>query len=303
MLTMFSTPRLFSKLLILFLALGLSACNSVFGTPNTPTPSLPSPTPVPPTPTPPPLAAAVNGEYITKVEYDAELDRYRSAQAGLGRSIPDEQAQAAVLEDLIDQVLLAQGARQADFDLSESDLQSRADALAVQVGGAPALSTWKSEHGYTDESFGLALKRAAEAAWMRDKIIADVPFAMEQVHLQQILSYNEEDALQALEQLNNGADFDDLAGSPFYDPVTRGELGWVPRGYLLDEHIEAAAFALEVGSHSDVIASPAGFHIIKLLERDARRPLSPDALLAMQELAVQDWLHQKREQSDIDLAP
>jgi hypothetical protein len=29
-------------------------------------------------------------------------------------------------------------------------------------------------------------KRAAEAAWMRDKIVADVPASADQVHLQQI---------------------------------------------------------------------------------------------------------------------
>jgi hypothetical protein len=31
------------------------------------------------------------------------------------------------------------------------------------------------------------------------------------------------------------------------DPLTRGDLGWVPRGYLLDEKIEEAAFGLQVG--------------------------------------------------------
>ena len=43
------------------------------------------------------------------------------------------------------------------------------------VGGAEALSAWQSAHGYDDASFKVALKRSAEAAWMRDKIIADVP--------------------------------------------------------------------------------------------------------------------------------
>jgi peptidyl-prolyl cis-trans isomerase C len=297
---MFSPPRWLSIQLILLAAAGLSACTSVFGTPASPTPGEPSPTPAPPTPTPPPLAATVNGEYITLAEYEAEIERYRSALPENGGGLPDEQARQAVLDDLIDQVLLSQGARAAGYDLTEPDLQARIDSLAEQVGGPETLKGWKNQHGYTDESFRLALERAAEAAWMRDKIIADVPLVAEQVHIQQILTYNEDTAKNVLDQLNAGTEFDQLA--VLYDPNTHGELGWVPRGYLLDAGVERAAFDLEVGGHSHVIATPAGFHIIKLLERDPQHPLSPDALLAMRELALRDWLEQQRGQSAIDLA-
>ena len=65
--------------------------------------------------------------------------------------------------------------------------------------------------GMTMPPFKVALKRSAEAAWMRDKIIADVPTSVEQIHVRQILTYNEGDARAALEQLNGGADFDELA--------------------------------------------------------------------------------------------
>jgi parvulin-like peptidyl-prolyl isomerase len=258
---------------------------------------------VPATPTPPPLAAIVNGEYITKAEFEAELDRYRDAQTALGKTVTDADARHIVLDDLIAQVLLAQGARRAGFELSEAELQSRADTLAAQIGGEAALSQWKSDHAYTDADFMVALKRSAEAAWMRDKIVADVPLVAEQVHIQQILAYNEDDAQQVLERLKAGADFDELAGSPFFDPETRGELGWVPRGYLFDENIEEAAFNLQVGAYSDVIATPAGFHIIRVLERDPQHPLSPDALLTLQAQALRGWLDQERANSEINLAP
>ena len=297
---MFSHPRRILLQLSLVLLLGLSACNSVFGSASTPTPLVPTSTPVPPTATPPPLAATVNGEYVTRAEFEEELARYQSAQDALGKEVSDSDAEQAVLDDLVDQVLLAQAARKAGFDLAESELQSRVDALASQMGGEDALVKWESDHGYSEDSFRSALKRAAEAAWMRDKIIADVPAHIEQAHIQQILTYNEDDARQVLEQLSSGKDFDELA--TLYDPATRGELGWVPRGYLLDAGIEAAAFSLEVGATSDVIASPAGFHIIKVLEREDH-PLSPDALLTLQERALSDWVTQQREQSEIVIAP
>jgi parvulin-like peptidyl-prolyl isomerase len=282
-------------------SVALSGCTSLLGPPHTSTPAPPTVTAAPPSATPPPLAATVNGEGITRTEYEAELERYQAAQRALGRALPEDQARETVLQDLIAQTLLAQGARAAGYELTGPDLQSRAQALAGQAGGPDALARWQSEHGYSDESFLIALKRAAEAAWMRDRIIADVPAQAEQVHIQQILTYNEATAINVLAQLDDGANFDELAA--IYDPNTRGELGWVPRGYLLDPAVEQAAFALEVGEHSQVIATPAGFHVILLLERDPLHVLSPDAQLRLQELALLGWLQAERQQSEIQIRP
>jgi parvulin-like peptidyl-prolyl isomerase len=295
---MLSKPRFLTKLTLAFL-LGLSACAS-FATPGTPTPELPTSTPVPPTATPPPSVAVVNGEYLTFAEFQVELARYKSAQTALGITVAEEDANKVVLEDLIAQFLLAQGARGANFNLTEADLQLRIDALAASVGGVDALSAWQSSHGYDDASFRIALKRSAEAAWMRDKIITDVPTTAEQIHVRQILTYNEEDARTALEQLKGGADFDELAA--LYDPITLGELGWVPRGYLLDAKADEAVFALQAGGYSEVISTDAGFHIFKALER-GDHPLTPDALLTVQEMALKNWIADKRAKSEITLVP
>ncbi|MDO9300681.1 MAG: peptidyl-prolyl cis-trans isomerase [Anaerolineales bacterium] len=298
---MFFKPYFLNKTLILLLALSISACAS-FAPPSTPTPQLltPTGTPVPPTATPPPSVATVDGEYITAVEFQAELARYKSAQTALGITVSDEEANKVVLEDMIAQFLLAQAAREANFNLTEPDLKSRVDALAESIGGAEALSMWQSAHGYDDASFKVALKRSAEVAWMRDKIVADVPTSVEQIHVRQILTYNEEDARAALEQLNGGTDFDELAA--LYDPGTFGELGWVPRGYLLDAKADEAVFALQVGAYSDVIATDAGFHIFKAIER-GDHPLAPDALLTVQELALKNWVAEQRAKSEIVLVP
>ena len=283
----------------LFLAVGISACGSL-GTSSTPTPSEPTPTLAPPTPTPPPSAAAVNGEYITITEFQAELERYKAAQTALGLSFTDEDANKVVLEDMIAQVLLSQAARAENFEVTDSDLQSRIDALVSQLGSADALTQWQSAHGYDDASFRLALKRSIEAAWMRDKIVAAVPTSAEQIHLRQILTYNEADAQSTLAELNAGTDFDELAAQ--YDPVTAGELGWVPQGYLLDPKADKAVFALQTGQVSDIISTDAGFHIFKAIER-GDHALSPDALLAMQEHALQNWVADQRAKSEIVIAP
>lgn len=286
-------------LLTSFLMLGVTACAS-FGTSSTPSPEAPTLPPEPPTATPPPSAAVVNGEYITITEFQAELARFQSAQTELGNTISDEDANRIVLEDLIAQVLLSQAARDANFNITESELQSRMDALAADIGGTEMLAAWISANGYDEASFRLALKRSIEAAWMRDKIIADVPATMEQIHLRQILTYNEANAQAALARLNNGEDFDEVAA--VYDPVTRGELGWVPKGYLLDPTADETVFSLQAGETSGIIATEAGFHIFKAVER-GEHSLSPDALLIMQELALKQWLAEQRAKSDVVLAP
>ncbi len=289
---------------ILLLTFGLTACTLPFGTSRAPTPELATATPEPPTATPVLAAATVNGEIIPLAEYEAELARYKSAQAALGKTVSEADAAQVVLDDLISQVLLAQGARATGLSVAEAALTSRVEALAASLGGADKLSAWQSAHGYTDESFRAALKRSAEAALMRDKIIAGVPGTVEQVHARQILLYNDATAQSVLAQLKAGAGFDDLATT--YNPPslqeTHGELGWFPQGYLLDTNLEAAAFALQPGQFSEVIPSAVGFHIIYIVERGPHL-LSPDARLVLQGRAVTDWVSQQRAQASIVLAP
>lgn len=284
---------------ILLLTFWLTACSLPIGPEAAATPTATF-TPEPPTATPVPAIATVNGEVIPLAEYQAELARYKSAQVALGKTVSDEEAAQAVLDDMIAQALLAQGARAAGLSITEADIQSRVDALVTSLGGADKLYAWQSAHGYDDASFRVALKRAAEAALMRDKIIADVPGTIEQVHARQILLYNDADAQRTLAQLIAGAKFDELAST--VDPVTRGDLGWFPQGYLLDANLEAAAFALQPGQFSQVIQSEVGFHIIYIVERGPH-PLSPDALLVLQGRAVTDWVNQQRAQASIVTSP
>ena len=297
---MFSHRTFIRITLALLTALALAACASL-PTPTpaaTPTATL---TPEPPTATPEPMALTVNGEGITYPEFDAEVARYTAAQTALGNVVDSPTATSAVIEDLVAQMLLAQAARANGFTLDDGALQARIDSLSAQIGGAENLSKWQSEHGYTDQTFRSALRRGVEAAWMRDKIISSVPSTAEQVHVQQILLYNQDTAQNFLLQINGGADFNELALRA--DPLTRGDLGWVPRGYLLDAKIEEAAFNLPVGGHSDVIATDVGFHIVRVLERDPARPLSPDAYLALQEQALKKWVQEQRATANVVLAP
>jgi len=281
---------------ILLAVLIQSAC-----VPAAPGPATPTLTPPTPTATPIPLAATVNGAGITRTEFEAELARYQAAQAEIGNTVALEQAAQAVLDELINQVLLAQGAQESDYNVDDAALQARIDQLVIQVGGADVLAQWQATNGYTDETFRLALRRQIAAAWMRDQIVFNVPATADQVHVKQILFYNQEEAQAAMDRLQAGQSFLTLATQR--DPITQGELGWFPRGYLLETAIEDAAFSLQPGEHSGIIQTQLGYHIILVVERDSNHQLSPDAQLVLQGNALRTWLLQRREQSSIILAP
>lgn len=248
-----------------------------------------------------PVAFSINGEIVTRAEFDAELARYMQAQQELGIQAELEQAANIVRDDLVNQVLLAQDAVANGYLVEEADLQARVDSLAEALGGIDGLSTWETEHGYTHDGFLLSLRRQMAAAWTRDRIIAEVPRTSEQVHIRQILFYNEKDAQDAYALLQAGWDFNALAAQ--YDPVTKGEIGWFPRGYIHEQSIEQAAFALQPGEYSSVVQSSVGYHLLYLIEKDPEHLLSPDALLTMQEQALQNWLTQKRNASTIVISP
>ena len=254
-----------------------------------------------PTATPVPPAISVNGEGISTADFQAELARYQQAQVALGNAVTQETATQAVKNDLVDKLLLEQGAASRNYVVDDASLQARVVALAAQVGGMDALAAWETAHGYSDAAFRSELRLEIAAAWMRDQLTTSVPGTAEQVHVKQILLYNEGEAQQALGILQAGGNFSDLAAR--YDPVAKGELGWFPRGYLPSKAIEDAAFALQPGQYSLIIQDETGYHILYLVEHDPAHLLSPDALMTLQENAVQSWLTQQREQSKIIFAP
>lgn len=278
----------------------LAGCGKSTSQPSSSPTSFSSPLPstqtaAPPTVTNEPLAAIVNGENITQEQYQAELTRYQSV---IGTEMATEDKQR-VLDDLIDQTLLAQAAVESGFLVDDQLVQQRFDELVKNLGSRNALDSWLQTNGYDELSFKKDLQRAIAAAWMRDQITNRVPQEMEQVHARQILLYNSESANKTLEQLRNGVDFAKLAAE--YDPITYGDLGWFPRGYLLDEKLEEVIFNLPPGSYSDIIQTSAGFHIVQVIERDGQRPLDAAIRLSLQEKALQDWIAERRLDSQIQI--
>lgn len=284
-------------LLIVFLMFTVSGCTT-----DTPT-DLPIETPVQATVAPAAtqvaLALQVNGEGITQVEYDAELNRLQMALTETGTEMTAEDQKERITNNFIDELLLAQAAAAAGYTVSDVELQQRIDTLISDIGGQEKLTEWMTTFGYTDESFRSALRRSILSAWQRDQIIGNVPQTADQVHARQLLYQDEANAVAALNQIKAGTDFATIAKAQ--DPTLGGDLGWFPVGTLTQPEVEAAAFALEPGQTSEVIQSGIGYHILNVIERDAEHPLSVEARRSLQELALNEWLNISRETAVIEI--
>jgi len=240
----------------------------------------------------------VNDEPITEAEFQSELKRFSIIQEGTAPQY-DENPEQIVLDDLINQVLFVQAANEAGFFVDEDLIDERWEKLADELGSEQILISWLEENEYTIESFRHALARSIAIAWMRDQVIEDVPEISEQVHARQILLYNLEQAQEVLTDLESGNDFATLATT--FDPVTSGDMGWFPRGFLAYAQLEEAVFDLQPLEYSGIVETPLGFHILQLIERESDRLLEPEARLVLQTNALHNWLQTRREESEITI--
>lgn len=291
-------------LIVLMMSLSIQACAPGLTTVEsaTPgvgvTPSNPLPTQTP-SATPEPLALRVNGLGITLREFEAERQRLQAAASAMGQTLDAQTERERLLQEFIEQLLLAQAAYANGYQDDTALLDQKIAALQQQLGGADAWQKWLQENFYTEETYRLALARAQAAAWQQARIIEAVPQATEQIHARQILVRDRDTAEQFYRQLQNGADFETLAFQ--VDPLTGGDLGWFPRGYLTQPALEDAVFALQPGQYTQVLESPLGYHILYVIARDATRPLTPDARRILQHQALQRWLQEQRERAAIEI--
>lgn len=287
------------------LALCLAACNTPAQTTQSPD-ATPTSTAVPATvtPTAAPEAARVNGQAILLQEYQTELARFEAAMAELGIELATlDDYPSEVLSALIERKLLAQAAVRLGAELSDSELEQRYQLLVQQRGGAEAMAEWLNTAGYTDDGFRAALREELLAAHMIQTISEGVSAEVEQLHARHILVATEDEAQDMLVLLQGGAEFDQLARIYSLDGSSRpagGDLGWFARGSLTAPELEQAAFELQAGDVSGVIASSLGYHVIEVLERD-RRPLAGNALIDYRSAAIEDWLEEQRQAAAIEL--
>ncbi len=251
------------------------------------------------TPTPLPLAAKVNNSDILLSDFEEEVQRCQAALQATGADNKIQDFRKIVLDDLIDQTLLADAALQNGYQLTDENLQNRIDGESNSLGDSKVLQDWMDKNYYTQASFTRMYRLSLLSTWQRNAIFESVPEKAEQIHARQIFSKGENDARSYHQQLSAGADFLILAEE--VDPITRGDLGWFPRGYLFQPEVEDAAYKLQPGEYSDVIKSQVGYHIIQVVEKEMNRDLDPEQRISLQKAALESWIKDQREKSSIKI--
>lgn len=130
-----------------------------------------------------------------------------------------------------------------------------------------------------------------------EMITADIDPTQEQVWIQHILVEDEETALEILEMIDDGEDFDELAAEYSLDESNAflgGDLGWFARGQMV-EPFEEAAFALEAGEISDPVQTNFGWHILKSNGKEDK-VLEGSDLEQLKSQAFAEWLAEKETQ-------
>ncbi len=129
-----------------------------------------------------------------------------------------------------------------------------------------------------------------------------VPQSAEQVEAEHILVGTQDLANEIHAQVTGGADFEQIARTSSTDTATAptgGKLGWITRGQV-DPALAEAAFALQPGQVSAPVQTQFGWHVIRVLDRSADRPLSPEQYSAATDDAITAWLETQRAQAQVE---
>jgi peptidyl-prolyl cis-trans isomerase C len=130
----------------------------------------------------------------------------------------------------------------------------------------------------------------------------------EEVSARHILVETEEEAQAIVGQLEEGADFAELAKEKSTGPTGErgGDLGYFKRGQMVEPFAEAA-FSLEPGTYTEEpVKTQFGWHVIKVEDKRASEPpafeeMAPQLRQQLEQAAIQDHLAELRGNAEIEV--
>ena len=273
------------------------------------------------------IVAEIDGDTITVAEFTAE---FFPLVEGYDTPSSDQEKEAlknlkgALLDQLIENRLILHEAPQMGITVTDDELE---EALASIQRSYPEGGF---EEVVQDEASLLRWKEQLRERLLIEKVISRVSqvtspidektmrqyyekhreeFAIaEQVRVRQIVVKDRKDAESILRKLKRGDSFEELAKQYSSGPEAEegGDLGFFGRGEMPEEF--DVAFSLQEGEFSDIIQSPYGYHIFKVVAKRGQSALDfkqvKDQIrkTIMREEAdktFQDWLKSIKKQAHI----
>ncbi len=239
----------------------------------------------------PGVVATVNGELITRKDFERLLTREAQAMEGNAPRSPEqiEPYKQTLLETLIARALLLQAAQAAGVTATPEEVDRRVLALASeypagtfdealeQSGTSRATLTRTTREQLVIEKL-LAQEVFARVAVTEEQLRrefdahADAFHEPERVRALQIVVKGLDEAKRIQQQLWQGKKFGDLARRYSLSPEAKvgGDLGLFARGEM-PPAFDEVVFKLPPGGTSDVVSTEYGFHLFRVLERRPAR--------------------------------
>jgi len=249
------------------------------------------------------IIAVVNDEVITLKEYNEALKPYlqkiEETYQGNDKAIVIKQTKDAILQRLIDNLLIEYEAKKRGTNIKDEDvmnvlkdmltrqnLEMKDYLKKLEKEGTP-LEAVKSEIRSQLMRMRLMRLEVKSKILVSDQEIGeyydrhrDEYEGKEAVRIKQILllipanssaaavAKLKEDAGKIQKRAVGGESFDALAAKYSQGPAAAqgGDVGFIEKGGMIPE-IEKAAFSLPQGQVSSVIQSSVGFHIIKVVDK------------------------------------
>ncbi len=258
---------------------------------------------------PPTVLAKGKGFEVNSKQLDEAFLNFRTAAASRGQSPPPEEKRLEVEKKLLDRLIVVEVLKRKAIEADKAKGKAASDKLLgdflKQAGSIEGFRRQVQAMGMTPEAFTEQFTdRAIVEEVVNREVRATIPITPEQVqkfydenpkrfeqpetvraaHIllttvelasKQELPPDKQKAQRALidallKRVRAGEDFGKLAKEFSQDPGSkeRGGEYVFPRGQMAVE-FETAAFSMSVGQISDVVTTKFGYHIIKVLERNA----------------------------------
>jgi parvulin-like peptidyl-prolyl isomerase len=234
------------------------------------------------------VAATVGDVEITTAELDEAYQQRAEGPAAASELAADdsgaveEELQAGELTNLIRTEVLRQAAEERDIEVTDEDIAQQRELLVEQAGGDEALQEVIDSANVSDEELRANLrdqvvqnKITSQLADGVDEAAIEAAYENDpqgrygaKVQVRHILTKKRAQAQDAIERIESGEDFAEVASEVSIDPGSAengGSLGEVGRGATVPP-FEKAAFNADVGQVVGPVKSDFGFHVLEVTD-------------------------------------
>lgn len=325
-----------AHVLVIALLVIVSACNrsaatapeaaSASAAPATPGPAKPVPAVIPD------VVARVNGESVTKAEFEEALAALEHRNQG---PVPPDQRDRifrGVLDQLVGIKLLSQEAAKRKVAVPEAEIEAQLNQMRQQFPSEDVFNQALKQQNKTVDMLKTEARSSMAIQKMLEQTLAgkiavtpqqaqdfydknpDQFKRPEQVRASHILITVQQGADVAakaaakrkaegvLKQVKAGGDFAALAKDNSQDPgsaVNGGDLGFFQRGQMVPPFDEAA-FTMKPGATSDLVETQFGYHIIRVMEKKEAGTVTIDEVRPQLEQYLQNANRQREMQAFVD---